>query len=238
MDEDVVAAVNRVAALSDPTRRALYLYTVDQTDPVTREQAASACGVAVHTAKFHLDRLVGEGLLDVDQRRVSGRTGPGAGRPAKVYRRSAREVSVSLPERSYDLVARLLARAVEDASTSGTPIRAAVDQVARRHGRALAGTASRAEEPALGAVEELRRVASVLASAGYQPLAGGAEPELRLRNCPFARLTDDHLALVCAMNLALVGGVLDELSCSTIAAELRPDPDLCCVRVRTVELTA
>ena len=53
-----------------------------------RDQAAQGVGVPTHTAKFHLDRLVDEGLLEVEFRRLSGRTGPGSGRPAKLYRRS------------------------------------------------------------------------------------------------------------------------------------------------------
>src|SRR6187551_2084694 len=92
-----------IGALADDTRRALYAYVAAQHEPVGREQAASALHLALHTASFHLDRLVAEGLLDVEYRRLSGRTGPGAGRPSKLYRRTDREVSVSLPERRYEL---------------------------------------------------------------------------------------------------------------------------------------
>lgn len=227
MDEDFAAAVTGVGALSDPTRRALYLHVVEQADAVTREQAATVCGVAVHTAKFHLDRLVEAGLLAVDQRRAPGRTGPGAGRPAKVYRRSTREVSVSLPERSYDLAAHLLARAVEDTMATGSAVDVAVRAAARQHGVEVGGAASRTR-PDRG--DELARVAPVLAAQGYEPVEG---PDgLRLRNCPFDQLVDEHLDLVCGMNEALVGGVLEGLSCSSLHAVLQPAPDLCCVRVR------
>ncbi|ANH38368.1 Helix-turn-helix domain protein [Nocardioides dokdonensis FR1436] len=227
MDDDFAAAVTGVGALSDPTRRALYLHVVDQVDAVTREQAATACGVAVHTAKFHLDRLVEAGLLEVDQRRAPGRTGPGAGRPAKVYRRADREVSVSLPERSYDLAAHLLARAVEDAMATGTAVDVAVRAAARQHGVEAGGAASRAHP---GGGRELERVAPVLAAQGYEPVE---DPDgLRLRNCPFDQLVDEHLDLVCGMNEALVDGVLEGMSCSSLHAVLLPAPDLCCVRVR------
>src|SRR5947207_2565478 len=113
--------VGRVAALGDPIRRALYRYVIAQRDPVDREQAAAAVGVAQHAAKFHLDRLTAEGLLDADYSRPPGRGGPGAGRPAKRYRRSGHEVAVSLPERRYDLVGGVMARAIDAASASGTP---------------------------------------------------------------------------------------------------------------------
>src|SRR4051794_35344309 len=99
MSESFAADVASVAALGEPVRRDLYRYVVTQHDPVSREAAAAATGVAHHVAKFNLDRLVAEGLLDVEYSRPPGRGGPGAGRPAKLYRRAARDISVSLPER-------------------------------------------------------------------------------------------------------------------------------------------
>ena len=86
-----------IGALAEPVRRALYVFVVAQHDAVSREQAAEGVDVPLHTAKFHIDKLVEEGLLDVEFRRLTGRTGPGAGRPSKLYRRSTRELSVSLP---------------------------------------------------------------------------------------------------------------------------------------------
>ena len=88
---DFEAGVAAVAALAEPARRALYAFVSGQDEPVSREQAAAGAGVARHVAKFHLDKLVEDGLLDFEFRRPPGRRGPGAGRPAKVYRRSERE---------------------------------------------------------------------------------------------------------------------------------------------------
>ena len=110
-----------VAALAEPVRRQLYDVVAGADAAVSREQAAQGAGVAVHTAKFHLDRLVDEGLLEVEYRRLTGRTGPGSGRPAKLYRRSDRELAVSLPARQYDLLSRILATAVAAATASGEP---------------------------------------------------------------------------------------------------------------------
>ena len=116
---DFDAQVTGLAALGDPLRRALYRYVVAQTAPVNRDQAAEGVGVARHVAKFHLDKLVDDGLLEVEFARPPGRRGPGAGRPAKLYRRSSRELAVSLPQRDYELAGRLLAKAVTDAATRG-----------------------------------------------------------------------------------------------------------------------
>jgi predicted ArsR family transcriptional regulator len=224
-DNEFVSQVAGVGALVDPARRSLYLYVAEQPEPVSREQAATACELPLHSAKFHLDRLVSQGLLEVSFRRLSGRTGPGAGRTAKLYQRSNREVSVSLPDRRYDLAGDILAAAIERSTRAGSPVTAAVAELADERGREMAAAA---EVPATGS--DLERTAGVLERHGYEPRP--ADGELCLANCPFDRLAREHTDLVCAMNLALVGGVLDGLACDSLEAVLDPQPGLCCVRAR------
>ena len=214
-------AFSAIGALADPLRRRLYEYVVSRDDWVGREEVAREVGVPSHTARFHLDKLVEEGLLAVEHRRLSGRTGPGAGRPAKIYRRSAAEVAVSLPERGYDLVGRVFAAAVER-SLGGAPLPETLAEEARAAGR-RDGTAYE------GSGGELERSAGVLADRGYEPTRDG--DDLVLRNCPFDALARDHTALVCGVNRDYVGGVLDGLGCDHVSARLDPGPDRCCVRV-------
>lgn len=216
-----------IGALADPVRRRLYDYVASCTDAVGREEAAEAAGVPVHSARFHLDRMVDEGLLEVEFRRLSGRTGPGAGRPAKLYRRSDQVVAVSLPGRSYDLVGGVLAAAVDE-SLGGESLPEAVSAAARAAGR-QAGS-SYDGPPA----DELDRTAAVLATEGFEPTrcAGEDGDELELRNCPFDALARRHPELVCGINLDYVGGVLEGLGCDQADACLDPAPDRCCVRVR------
>jgi len=152
-----------IGALAEPVRRALYVFVVAQHDAVSREQAAEGVDVPLHTAKFHLDKLVEEGLLDVEFRRLTGRTGPGAGRPSKLYRRSTRELSVSLPERRYDVVGRILAAGVDRAVGGDVEVRAAVREVAVEEGRRVA-------QATTAAGSGLEQVASVLAEQGYEPV--------------------------------------------------------------------
>ena len=140
--DDFAAQVSGVGALAEPARRALYLYVVAQPEPVSRDQAAAGAGLPRHTAKFHLDKLVADGLLDTEYRRLSGRRGPGAGRPTKLYRRSSRQVAVTLPPRHYDLAGQILARAVEDAARDGVPVLQAVQRAAVDAGHRL-GAAQR-----------------------------------------------------------------------------------------------
>src|SRR6476646_7865865 len=111
--EDLVDEIGAVAVLAEPVRHRLYDAVASASGPIGREEAAQVAAVPLHSARFHLDKLVDAGLLEVSYARISGRSGPGAGRPAKLYRRSAVEVAVSLPRRSYDLVGSVLASAME-----------------------------------------------------------------------------------------------------------------------------
>ncbi len=223
MRDDLAGHAAGVGTLAEPTRRALYEYVAAQSDAVGREQAAAAVGVPAHTAKFHLDRLVDEGLLEVEFRRLTGRAGPGAGRPAKLYRRSAQQFFVSLPERRYDLASEVLAAAIDRAVHDGTPVPDAVRDVAAETGRRMA-----AEVAADG--DDLERTAAVLARHGYEPRT--SDDEICLANCPFDRLAAEHTDLVCGMNLALIGGVVDGLDAQTVTPELARKPGFCCVKVR------
>jgi predicted ArsR family transcriptional regulator len=217
VDGDLDARLDRVAALAEPVRRALYRYVAAQPEPVTREQAAAAVGVAQHTAKFHLDRLVDGHLLEAGYRRPPGRGGPGAGRPAKVYRRSGTDLDVSLPERRYDLAGRLLVKAVAQAERTGAPVSEALRAVATRAGRS-AGT-----QAAAGGLFD------ALAADGYEPRQEG--DGITLANCPFHALAREATDLVCGMNRAYLGGVLDGIGASGLDATLDPAPGRCCVRL-------
>src|SRR6476620_2034571 len=210
-----------VAALADPVRRRLYRYVVAQADPVGREQAAEGAGVPRHTARFHLEKLVDEGLLETEYRRLSGRAGPGAGRPAKLYKRTAAEVSVQLPERSYDLIGSVLAGAVAR-SLAGEPLESALTREARDRGHTSGVTYD-------GSGNDLERTAGLLADEGFEPSID--DGILSMHNCPFDVLAHEQPALVCGVSLAYVAGALAGLGCRGLPARLDPAPDRCCVRV-------
>jgi len=224
MSEEFASQVAGVGALTEPARRALYLFVAAQPDAVSREQAAEGCSLPLHSVKFHLDRLVDEELLEVEFRRLSGRTGPGAGRPSKLYRRSTRQVSVSLPERRYDLAGEVLAGAIDQSLRDGVGLREAVAEAAAAAGRQMVteGVSCRRTD------SELTRTSDVLGRYGYEPRT--TDGTICLANCPFDSLAREHTELVCGMNLALVGGVLDALGCRTLQAALDPEPGQCCVK--------
>ncbi|SDT21635.1 helix-turn-helix transcriptional regulator [Microterricola viridarii] len=207
--------ISAVAVLDDPARRALYELVAQSAQPIGRDAAAAAIGLSRSTAAFHLDRLAEAGLLAVEFRRLSGKTGPGSGRPAKLYSRAAGELSVSLPARHYDLAGELMAAAIGESSASGEPVLEALARVAAQAGRAIG-----AGSDDLG---------SALEANGFEPREQG-DGGIVLGNCPFHRLAQAHTAVVCSLNYQLLCGVAEGVgdTAHTIIAD--PDAGECCVR--------
>ena len=224
------AAVAAIAALGDPTRRALYRYIAAQAVPVGREDAAAAVGLPHHVARFHLDRLHEAGLLEVEYKRPAGRAGPGAGRPAKLYRPGPAEFSVSVPERRYDLAGLVLTQAVATAMASDTPAAEALEEAAGEAGRAI-GEAARARADGTGdGAGSLAAAVETLDAYGFSPRAEG--DGYALGNCPFHALSVQFPEVVCRMNLALIASALDAAGARTASARLDPAEGRCCVTVR------
>ena len=226
---DLDSRLDRLAGLGEPVRRALYRFVVAQGAPISREQAATGVGVARHVAKFNLDRLVEDGLLQAEYRRPEGRGGPGAGRPAKLYRRAEGDLEVSLPERRYDLAGRLLARAVARAERADRPVGETLHAVAREAGQDL-GSAAVTTGPRRSQRKITDTVVDALTQQGFEPCE--VRDAITLANCPFHALADEETELVCGMNLALIEGVLDGVGANKLSAELDPAPHRCCVRIR------
>ena len=210
--------ISVIAVLEDPVRRRLYDFVSARGDEVSRNEAAQAAGIGRTLAAFHLDRLAAAGLVEVTFARPAGRSGPGAGRPAKLYRRTAVEHQVSVPPRDYRTAAELLAEVVD--LTGAEP---ELQRSARSRG-AASGRAARSQAPELPG-DDL--VTGALTAQGYQPYRDGAD--VRLRNCPFHVLASNHPPLICGMNLALLEGLLEGASAPGLSARLDPRPGECCV---------
>jgi predicted ArsR family transcriptional regulator len=218
-----------VSSLAEPQRRALYRFVVAQGGPVSKDEAAEALGLARSVAGFHLDRLVADGLLTTEFRRLSGRQGPGAGRPAKLYRRAAGELSVSLPPRRYDLAAELLATAVNESITAGTPVREDLRRVATDRGRQFGAQARQTAGEHASRETLVEAAVAALEERGYEPRFGNGQ--VVLENCPFRALADQQRDLVCGMNLDLLAALTDALGDDVLTARLEPSDDHCCVRL-------
>jgi predicted ArsR family transcriptional regulator len=221
---ELTAQISAISVLNEPLRRALYAYILSQTGAVGRDEAGKAVGITRELAAFHLDKLLEEGLVDVEYRRLSGRDGPGAGRPAKLYRASERQLEISLPGRRYELAARLLAEAF---TQQGTDPAEALDEVAHRFGEDLGAQARRRLGRRPSDTRLLHATSEVLRDQGFEPTEAGGT--VRLRNCPFQSIAKDHPELVCGMNLSLARGLLAGLGAGGLEARLEPQPGMCCV---------
>lgn len=207
--------LDALAALGEPTRRALYGFVAAQDRPVSRDEAAAATGTKRATATFHLERLVDDGLLEARFARLSGRTGPGAGRTAKLYARAPRQFAVSLPPRRYEIAGEVLASAVELLRGQAAPADEAVAEAAGQVGRQIATSGADLTE--------------LLSRSGYEPRQD-VEGCIHLANCPFHDLVARHPGLVCTMNLHLLRGLLGELG-GAAQAQLDPAEGRCCVTI-------
>lgn len=210
--------MSALGTLDDPLRRELYQLVADSDGPVSREDAAATVGIGRTLAAYHLDKLVDADLLAVTYQRPDGRSGPGAGRPAKLYSLAERELVVSVPPRDYRLLAGILVTAIEH-DTDGT-VQAVVGRAAREAG---SSAARHADGDLIAALRE----------CGYLPRPEG-DGDISLRNCPFHAVAKDHLEVVCGLNLEMIKGAIAGSSSNNAEAELNPRPGHCCVQLHNV----
>ena len=211
-----------MAALREPTRRRLYQFVERQADAVSRDEAATEIGISRALAAFHLDKLVELGLLEAEYRRLSGRTGPGAGRTSKLYLRSRTQVSVSLPHREHELLARLLAGSFDTSAKESPAAKPAVE-----YGRSLGRRARKRLRGDAGPARLLDCVQGVLERLGFEPYRA-APSEVRLRNCPFDPLSRLYTPLVCGAGQALITGIAQGVGAPDLRVGRQEQPDRCC----------
>ena len=220
------ADLTAVALLADPTRRRLYRYLRERQEPVGREEAARHAGVKARLAAFHLDKMADAGLLEVEYRRLSGRVGPGAGRPAKLYSVSSRSFSVEIPQTRYALAASMMATALSagDSEAEGPE---SLQGVATTVGESI-GDEIRRQARTKGARQ--KAVQRKLKHLGYEPRVQESG-DWTLRNCIFAELSVSHRDLVCGMNAAFLAGLLGGARLLSLHVERRMAWPDCCVRL-------
>jgi predicted ArsR family transcriptional regulator len=247
MDQDTFDdQVRGIAALDHPMSGRVYRLFLDQ-GRVSRDSAAGELGVARPVAVFHLEKLVEAGLLEVHYERISGRTGPGAGRPAKLYRRSTRKIDITIPPRRYELAGSILTEAVARSVSNGIPVDQTLAVTARDAGRLIGADAATpsgadtatppgadtATQPGTDTATHPGERRAVLMEAllrqGFEPRE--QDGQVTLLNCPFHELAEQQRALICGMNLDFLAGFLDGIDEPALTARLAPEPGHCCVRL-------
>jgi predicted ArsR family transcriptional regulator len=208
------------ASLGDPTRRGIYLTVRASSEPLTTSDIASIFDIHPNVARHHLDRLAGDGYLRVTRRRPEGRGGPGAGRPAKWYEATEKEIDVNLPTRRFDLLAELLLRLVDRLAPAD--LAAVAEDVGRDYGRDLAAQIGLPEEP--GYEQAVRAVAQAMTMAGFEVDAEPDAHRLLTSFCPFGTTAIAHPEVVCSLDRGMVTGLLEALHQPWRAVTLTPHP--------------
>lgn len=126
----------RLDVIGDAALRETALFVRGQDRPVTADDVACALAVSRAVARWRLEKLAAAGLVTVAFERRSGRSGPGAGRPAKTYAAAAETAAIEFPARRYEALAGLLIEALPDRGRSEQLV-----QVGIEFGRQLAAAA-------------------------------------------------------------------------------------------------
>lgn len=223
-----------MAALDDALRQRMYLFIRGQGRPVSRDEAAEQVGISRKLAAFHLDKLVERGLLTAHYARLPGRSGAGAGRSSKLYEASDLELSVSIPERRYDIVGEIMIAALDQ--TSNEPPREVAKRIAFEKGRSIGQEVKntlRLRPP--GTERALAIAEETLTEYGFEPYRED-DGTVSLRNCPFHTLSRQAPELVCGLNRDFIDGLLRGLGNDGVEAALVPTPGECCVKLRAPAL--
>jgi predicted ArsR family transcriptional regulator len=185
MSDEPLAEIDRtVSALQDPTRRRILLdFYVHQPEWTTADVAA-AVGVHRTVAHAHLERLVALGYLISSQRRGA------AGKPAKLYRLTERQIELSYPTRRFARLAALLAQALRE-SPDGI---GAARESGRGHGASLVTGPAHLPESVLRELIPL--------GAEYVMSDG----DVVARNCIFRQACEQAQDIVCELHAGILEG--------------------------------
>jgi predicted ArsR family transcriptional regulator len=196
---------NLAASLGDATRRGIYISVREALEAVTAAQIAELFDIHTNVARHHLDKLVVDGYLEVTHRRRSGKQGPGAGRPAKHYEPTAKEVSVQFPARRYDLLAELLARVVMRVAPNDASEIA--EEIGREYGREIAAEVGLPRDAGFDVA--VQAVARAMMGVGFDTEPGQGQNMLVTHSCPFGQTALDHPGIVCKLDQGIVKGLLE-----------------------------
>jgi len=190
--------------------------------PLGVREVAARMGLHQNTVRFHLEALVEAGLA---VRETEDRETPG--RPRIGYRAAA---DAPNGRRRYRLLAEMLTTLI--AGTMPSPGQAA-EEAGREWGSYLT------EQPApyqrLTTEESVAKLTAIMTEIGFAPQAeaNGGQYQLRLLQCPFREVAQQHKEVICGLHLGLMRGALTTMRATVRADRLEPfvEPGLCVARL-------
>lgn len=212
------------SALGDPTRRAVYIAVRESREPMTSTDIAELFDIHPNVARHHLDKLAGDGYLDVTHRRQVGRSGPGAGRPAKCYSPSSKGIDLHFPAGRHDLLIDLLVRIIQRIGAKNAA--AIAEQVGEEYGRELAAEIGSPDDEEYATA--VTAIARAMTGLGFDMSADTDSGLLLTSSCPFGDAASQHPEVVCSLDRGIVSGLFAGMSrpCRPI---LHPNQEETCV---------
>jgi predicted ArsR family transcriptional regulator len=197
------------SALGDPTRRAIYIAVRESADALTTSEVAELFSIHPNVARHHLDLLTADGYLAVSlpQPRSGG---PGAGRPAKRYEATSKEVTVHFAPRRFEMLVEMLIQILNEVHPPN--VGAIAEKVGRSYGAELASEIGATGEP--GYEGAVKAVASAMTGLGFTIDPDPAEGQLLTSHCPFGEAATSHPEVICSLDRGIVAGLFGGLSYS------------------------
>lgn len=195
--------------LGDSTR--LRIYDIVKSRPVgtTVKEVAGEVGLHPNVARLHLSKLEKEAL--VTSRSLPSRS---KGRPQRLYLPGSAIVEISIPQRNYALLSKLLLGLVDSDD--------ALEEKARGAGVEFGKRSTTLQST--GSIDDVcRGLARTLADLGFEPLIIGKKEdqiEIQTQNCIFKELVPENPALVCRLHHAITEGIARQLTTSDVEVSL------------------
>ena len=211
------------SALGDPTRRAIYMAVRESDEPLTTTAVSHIFEIHPNVARHHLDILVEEGFIRVSDRRPKGQT---AGRPAKAYETTTKEVSLHFVPRRFELLTEMLLNLLEALGPEN--VSQVAEKVGRDYGRKLAAEIGTADDPDYE--DAVHAVARAMTGLGFYMNPDIEGQQLVTSHCPFGETAVDHPEVICSLDRGLVSGLLGALSYPGVPVVIpRREPEEECV---------
>jgi predicted ArsR family transcriptional regulator len=214
-------------ALGDPTRRAIYVAVRESPEPMTTSKVAELFEIHPNVARHHLDRLTVDDYLKVSSGKPSG--SPGAGRPAKCYEATNKEVTVHFAPRRFEMLVEMLFQVLEKLDPEN--IAEVAEGVGRTYGAQLAAEIGVQQDP--GYDDAVQAVASAMTGLGFSMDPDVEGQRLLTSHCPFGETATDHPEVICSLDRGIVAGLFGALSfeCDPVVIPHKDLSHACVTRV-------
>lgn len=214
-------------ALGDPTRRAIYIAVRESGEPLTAAIVAELFDIHTNVARHHLDILSSEGFVKEGTRKAGGEAG--AGRPAKTYEATNKEVTVHFAPRRFEMLTEMLFQVLEELAPEN--VSAVAEKVGRVYGERLAAEIGAPEDP--GYDEAVQAVASAMTGLGFSMDPDIEGQRLLTSHCPFGETAVSHPDVICSLDRGIVSGLFGALGtlCNPVVIPRSHVDDDCVTRV-------